>query len=46
MKSHLSNEGRPIVDHESSADDVRASVDGSGNERNLEKRRELVEVGR
>ena len=45
-KTHLSDESRPIVDDESRADDIGASVDGSGDERDLEKRRKLVEVGR
>ena len=45
-KTHLSDESRPIVDDESRADDIGASVDGSGDERDLEERRKLVEVGR
>ena len=45
-KTYLSDESRPIVDDESRADDIGASVDGSGDERDLEKRRKLVEVGR
>ena len=45
-KTYLSDESRPIIDDESRPDDIGASVDGSGDERDLEKRRKVVEVGR
>jgi hypothetical protein len=43
---YLSDKSGPIVDNESGADDVRASVHSSGDERHLEQRGQLVEVCR
>jgi hypothetical protein len=43
--NYLSAESSPIVDDKSGSDDVRASVDGSGHERHLQQRGQLVQIG-